>query len=190
MTEEKNTGLYENNKNIDVDKEEMENTDNEGTEKDKAAINKENEAQVKEIEKLKGELESLNDKYLRLMAEYENYRKRTSKERETTYCDACTDVISEILPILDNLERAGEFAESGQLTEGIILTLNMFRDILKKLGVTEIEAENSPFDPNIHNAVMHIEDENYGENMVTEVFSKGYKKGDKIIRYAMVKVAN
>lgn len=190
MTEEKNTGLYENDENIDVDKEETCETVGENAAKAEAKDNKEKKASESELKKLKADLECLNDKYLRLMAEYDNYRKRSAKERENLYCDACSDVIGEILPILDNLERAGTFAESGKLTEGIMMIRNMFLDILKNLGVTEIETENSPFDPNFHNAVMHIEDENYGENMVVEVFSKGYKKGDKIIRYAMVKVAN
>lgn len=158
--------------------------------KEKKASKKETDALKKEIEVLKASLEEQNDKYLRIVAEYDNYRKRAQKEKEGIYGDAYVDVIKEILPILDNMERAVAFADSGNLAEGVNMTLNMFKDIFAKMGVEEIPTENVEFDPNVHNAVMHVEDENLGENTVAETFSKGYKKGDKIIRYAMVKVAN
>lgn len=157
--------------------------------KEKKTTKKDNELK-KEIEQLKAELAEQNDKYLRVVAEYDNYRKRAQKEKEGIYGDAYVDVVNEILPIMDNLERAVAFAESGNLAEGVSMTLTMFKDIFAKMGVEEIPSENVEFDPNVHNAVMHIEDENLGENMVAECFSKGYKKGDKVIRYAMVKVAN
>ena len=148
----------------------------------------------KELEKKDKELAELNDKYLRLCAEYDNFRKRSAKEREGTYADAVCDTLSAILPVLDNLERAAQYntedvAES-QMGKGLALTLKSFAELLSKMGVSEIEAEGKPFDPNVHNAVMHVDDESLGENVVVEVLMKGYAKGDKVLRYSMVKVAN
>ncbi|MBQ9782978.1 MAG: nucleotide exchange factor GrpE [Clostridia bacterium] len=148
----------------------------------------------KSLEKKDGELAELNDKYLRLCAEYDNFRKRSAKEREGIYADACADALEKILPVLDNLERAAlynteEVAET-PVGKGLELTLKSFAETLSQLGVHEIEALGKPFDPNLHNAVMHVDDESYGENEVIEVLMKGYAKGDKVLRYAMVKVAN
>ncbi len=148
----------------------------------------------KSLEKMTAEAAELNDKYLRLCAEYDNFRKRTAKEREGAYVDAVCDTLTQILPVLDNLERAAQYntedmAES-QMGKGLELTLKSFSELLSKMGVSEIEAVGKPFDPNVHNAVMHVEDETVGENEVVEVFMKGYAKGDKVLRYAMVKVAN
>lgn len=148
----------------------------------------------KKLEAKESELSEANDKYLRLFAEYDNFRKRTAKEKEETYSDACCHVLSELLPVLDNLERAaqyntGDTAET-QVGKGLELTLKSFAETLSKLGVAEIEAAGKTFDPNLHNAVMHIEDENFGESEIVEVFMKGYAKGDKVLRYSMVKVAN
>ena len=156
------------------------------------------EAEIAELQKTLEQKEAAlaeeNDKYLRLFAEYDNFRKRSAKEREGIYTDACFEVLTQILPILDNLERAaqynvGEDAES-PMGKGLEMTLKSFTETLAKLGVTEIEALGKPFDPNVHNAVMHVEDENFGENEIVEVFMKGYIKGDKVLRYSMVKVAN
>ncbi len=171
---------------------ENETTENktESEKKEKKISKKELDTLKKEVEELKGKLEEQNDKYLRIVAEYDNYRKRALKEKEGIYGDAYVDAVKELLPILDNLERAVAFAESGNLAEGVNITLNMFKETFIKMGVEEIVTENAEFDPNLHNAVMHIEDEAFGENMIAETFSKGYKKGDKVIRYAMVKVAN
>ncbi len=177
MTDEKNVNTEET-------------VENKTEKKEKKCSKKETDALKKEVEELKASLEEQNDKYLRIVAEYDNYRKRVMKEKEGIYSDAYVDAVKELLPILDNLERAVAFAESGNLAEGVNMTLNMFKDTFTKMGVEEIVTENAEFDPNLHNAVMHIEDENFGENMIAETFSKGYKKGDKIIRYAMVKVAN
>ncbi|KAJ53852.1 molecular chaperone GrpE [Clostridium tetanomorphum] len=143
-----------------------------------------------ENKKLKNELDTLQDRLVRTVAEYDNYRKRTSKEKEGIYSDACEDVLKEVLPVLDNLERA-LLADGNidDLKKGVEMTLKQFNDALEKLGVEEISTKEG-FDPNIHNAVMHIEDENFGENEVVEVFQKGYKRGEKVIRYSMVKVAN
>lgn len=129
-----------------------------------------------------------SDKYLRLVAEYDNFRKRSAKEKEGIYADAYTDALKAILPVIDNLERAVAFTEGEKVIEGVKMTLNQFSAALEKMGVEEIPAET--FDPNVHNAVMHVQDESLGEGQIVEVFQKGYRKGDKIIRFAMVKVAN
>ncbi len=185
MTEEKNV-----NNLVEEEVEQKTEEIKEEAKKEKKCSKKELDTLKKEVETLKADLAEQNDKYLRIVAEYDNYRKRVQKEKEGIYGDAYVDAVKEILPILDNMERAVAFADSGNLAEGVTMTLNMFKDIFTKMGVEEIPSENVEFDPNIHNAVMHIEDEVFGENMVVETFSKGYKKGDKIIRYAMVKVAN
>lgn len=140
--------------------------------------------------KLSNEVEALKDRLLRISAEYENYRKRTIKEKEGIYTDACTDVLKEMLPVLDNLERA--LLADGSIEDvkkGIEMTIKGVSGSFEKLGVEEIDATGE-FDPNLHQAVMHVQDENIEANMVAEVFQKGYKRGDKVIRYTMVKVAN
>lgn len=136
------------------------------------------------------EIAELNDKYLRLYAEYDNFRRRSAKEREAIYSDAKSDTLKNILPILDNMERATAFTEADKVFEGMNLILKSFNESFAKMDVKEIEALGKTFDPNVHYAVMHIEDEAYGENEVVEVLQKGYTCGDKVIRYAMVKVAN
>lgn len=136
------------------------------------------------------ELAEANDKYLRLYAEYDNFRKRSAKEREAVYFDAKSDTLKGILPVLDNMERATAFSEAEKILEGMNLILKSFDETLTKMDVKEIEALGKTFDPDFHYAVMHIEDESYGENEVVEVLQKGYICGDKVIRYAMVKVAN
>ena len=144
----------------------------------------------KQNKKLQEELDTTKDTLLRLRAEYDNYRKRTTKEKEGIYSDAYVDVIKEILPIIDNLERA--IAADGSLEDlkkGVEMTMKGCQDAFTKLGVEEIDATGE-FDPNFHNAVMHVEDENLEKNVVAEVFQKGYKKDNKIIRHTMVKVAN
>ena len=144
----------------------------------------------KQNKKLQEELDTTKDTLLRLRAEYDNYRKRTAKEKEGIYSDAYVDVIKEILPIIDNLERA--VAADGSLEDlkkGVEMTMKGCQDAFAKLGIEEIDATGE-FDPNFHNAVMHVEDENLDKNVVAEVFQKGYKKDNKIIRHTMVKVAN
>ena len=140
-----------------------------------------------------GELAEANDKYLRLCAEYDNFRKRSAKEREGVYTDAYCDALTQLLPVLDNLDRAAQYCEAesdSPMAKGVELTLKSFVEAMAKMGVLEIEALGKDFDPNIHNAVMHVEDESVGENQVVEVFMKGYAKGDKVLRHSMVKVAN
>lgn len=144
----------------------------------------------KEIEKTKSEKEELNDRYLRISAEYENFRKRSQKEKEGIYSDALADSVKELLPLLDNLERASQFTDSDKLAEGLGLILKTVPDVLAKMNVECYGEKGDTFDPNFHNAIMHEENEEFGESEIVEVFQKGYKVGDKIIRYAMVKVAN
>ena len=132
------------------------------------------------------------EKYLRMLAEYDNFRRRTAKEKETIYTDAATDTIKEILPVVDTLERAAaglspEDAES-PLGKGITMTLKAAEDALAKMGVEPVPTE--VFDPTLHNAVMHVEDDTRGEGEIVAIFQRGYRKGDHIIRYAMVQVAN
>lgn len=146
---------------------------------------KEYEDKIEELEKKNYDL---NDKYLRVVAEYDNFRKRSIKEKDGIYADAYIDAVKEILPIVDNMERAEAYLTDDASSEGVKMIMNSIHQALTKMGVTEIETKT--FDPNCHNAVMHIDDESYGENEIVEVFQKGYKKGDKVIRYAMVKVAN
>ena len=138
------------------------------------------------------QLESVKDQFVRLTAEYDNYRKRTTKEKETIYQDAKGDTIKEFLAVYDNLERAAasEGGEDSPHKKGLEMIFQQVKDILKKLGVTEIEAAGKPFDPEKMNAVMHIDDENLGENVVAQVFQAGFMLGDKVIRHAIVQVAN
>ncbi len=136
------------------------------------------------------EIADLNDKYLRLYAEYDNFRRRSAKEREGIYFDAKSDTVKNILPILDNMERATAFSEADKILEGMNLILKSFGESFAKMDVKEIEALGKTFDPNVHYAVMHVEDDSYGESEVVEVLQKGYICGEKVIRYAMVKVAN
>jgi molecular chaperone GrpE len=142
----------------------------------------------KQLESAQAQAAEANDKYLRMMAEYDNFRKRSAKEKEGIYADAYADCIAGILPVLDNLERAAGVDQLEGLKKGLQMTAKAFEDALEKMGIKEIETKT--FDPNLHNAVMHVEDEALGESEIVEVFQKGYTKGDKVIRYAMVKVAN
>ncbi len=142
----------------------------------------------KKLDEKTAECDACNDKYMRMMAEYDNFRKRSVKEKEGVYADAYSDCIANLLPILDNLERASKSDNFEAVTKGLEMTVKAFDDAMVKMGVSEIECKT--FDPNLHNAVMHVEDEQYGEGEIVEVFQKGYAKGDKVIRYAMVKVAN
>ena len=144
-----------------------------------------------EVDNLKIQLAQQEDKYLRLAAEYENYRRRTTKEKEAIWSDAKGDAAAAFLPVYDNLERAlkQETADEAY-KKGVEMTMNQLKSVLEKLGITEIPALGQSFDPNLHNAVMHVDDENLGENVVAEVFQSGFQLGEKVIRFAMVKVAN
>ena len=158
---------------------------------------KNKKASAKELKELKEsadmyqkQYEEINDKYLRMIAEYDNFRRRTAKEKEALYSDTVCDVVKTLLPVVDNLERAVVYDGNTENADGITMILKNFVSLLENLGVTEIEALGKTFDPNLHNAIMHIEDEQYGENEVYNVLQKGYVRGDKIIRHAMVMVAN
>ena len=147
--------------------------------------------QMEQFESLAKLVSDGNDKYLRLAAEYDNYRKRTTKEKENIYADAKLDTVKPFLEVADNLDRAvSQFEEGDPHRQGMEMICKQFTAVLEKLGVTEIPALEQPFDPGKHNAVMHIDDENFGENIVAEVFQKGYQMGEKVVRFAMVKVAN
>jgi len=149
------------------------------------------EHELTEVEQARAEMEQFKDKYARLLAEYENYRRRTAKEKEALWAGAKCDVTASFLPVYDNLERAlkQETADEAY-KKGVEMTMNQLKTVMEKLGVTEIPALGEPFDPKVHNAVMHIEDDTLGENTVVEVFQAGFQLGEKVIRCAMVKVAN
>ena len=147
--------------------------------------------QMEKMEQLAKMVSDASDKYLRLAAEYDNYRKRTAREKEHLYNDAKIDTIKPFLAVLDNLERGvSQFEEGDAHRQGLELICKQFEEVLTKLNVAEIPALGEKFDPEKHNAVMHTEDETAAENTVVEVFQKGYTLGDKILRFAMVKVAN
>lgn len=144
-----------------------------------------------ELESLKDQVAQQEDKYLRLAAEYDNYRRRTAKEKDSIWNDAKADAAQAFLPVYDNLERALKQQTADEaFKKGVEMTMTQLKTVLEKLGITEIQALGQTFDPNLHNAVMHVEDENFGENTVCEVFQAGFMLGDKVIRFAMVKVAN
>ncbi len=146
-------------------------------------------AEVKEaLASTEQKLAEMTDKYFRVVAEYENFRKRSRAEKEATYTDAYADALLQLLPVVDNLGLAAKYSEGDKVLEGVKMILSQMDASLEKMGIEEIETK--VFDPNVHNAVMHIDDEAYGEGEIVDVFQKGYRKGDKIIRYAMVKVAN
>ena len=169
-----------------TEKEEVEEVIEEHSENDDLSIIRKLKEENK---KLSNELDALKDRLLRLTAEYDNYRKRTAKEKEGIYTDACTDVLKEILPVADNLERA--LAVEGNvedLKKGVEMTVKGLLNSLEKLGVEEIDTTNG-FDPNVHQAISVVEDANLNTNDVAQVYQKGYKKGEKVIRYSMVTVA-
>ena len=148
--------------------------------------------QVEQMELAVKQLESTKDQFARLAAEYDNYRKRTAKEKETLYQDAKADTIKEFLSVYDNLERAAAApgGEDDPHKKGLEMIFTQYKELLKKLGVSEIEAQGRPFDPERHEAVLHVDDENFGENEVAQVFQAGFTLGGKVIRHAVVQVAN
>lgn len=163
--------------------------------KDKRTLKTEIKNLKEENKKLAAACSGLEDRYLRMIAEYDNFRRRSSKERESAYTDAYSDALKEILPAIDNLERALTFANAeskidDKLTEGVVMTLNQFTEALGHMGVVAVGARGETFNPEFHNAVMHEEDDTKGVNEIGEVFQKGYKREEKVIRYAMVKVVN
>ena len=173
MSEEKNEDLEENK----IEKEEKGNTV-EDSKSDK-------------LSKTKQELDETTDRLKRIMAEFENYKKRSSKEREMLYNSILADIVSSFLPVIDNLEKASEAqTEDENYKQGLELVLKQFKDVLTKFGVEEIKTVGETFDPEVHEAVSSIQDEEKGEKEIVQEFRKGYKIGTKVIRHSMVIVAN
>lgn len=144
-----------------------------------------------QVEELQTQLDEANDKYLRLCAEYDNYRKRTTKEKTEAYGDATAKCIEDILPVVDSFERALEAECTDEsYKNGMQMIYNQFIENLKKIGVTDMDALGKEFDPNIHNAIKTEEKEGFEENTVCEVFQKGYMLGDRVVRHAVVAVAS
>lgn len=160
----------------------------EETEKNEAPVD-EKENRIEELEK---ELAATKEAHIRTLAEYDNYRKRSVKEKEGIYSDAKATCLSELLPVLDNFDRAlgVQQADAESYKKGMEMINTSFIEVLKKLGVESFGEKGEEFDPNFHNAVMSVEDDTLGENVIAEVFNKGYKLGDKVLRHAVVKVAN
>ena len=155
--------------------------------KESKAAEEKKEEQSSPAEELKG----ANDRYLRLLAEYDNYRKRSQKEKDSLYADIKSDTVAKFLPVYDNLVRAlAQSTEDEAYRRGVEMIMTQFNTTLEKLGATRIECLGQKFDPSLHNAVMHVEDEEKGENEIVEVFQEGFMMGEKVIRFAMVKVAN
>ena len=148
-------------------------------------------AEPSELEKLQQQYAQEHDAYLRLAAEYDNFRKRSQKEKDNIYQEAKADTVVKILPVFDNLERAvNQPTEDEAYKKGVEMTMSGLREVMKDMGITEFGEVGDPFDPNMHNAVMHTEDESLGENVISQVFQKGFKVGDRVLRFAMVQVAN
>lgn len=146
-----------------------------------------------ELDAAKAELAAEKEKFLRMAAEYDNFRRRSAKEREAAYSDAYADALMQIIPVIDNLERAAGYGNAGdakQLSDGVNMILTQFTQVLEKMGIEAFGEKGDLFDPNIHNAIMHEEDPEQDESILGEVFQRGYRRGDKIIRCAMVKVIN
>lgn len=163
--------------------------------KDKKAaklLEKQLEDAKKELEALKAEKDALDDTYRRMLAEYDNFRKRVQKEKESLYADGMAEAVENLLPVLDNLDRAAavEATDAASVLEGVKKVLAQAEEVFGKMGVSEIPAKGEVFDPELHNAVMHEDNEDYAENTISDVFLKGYKLGDKVIRHSVVKVMN
>lgn len=154
-------------------------------------VEKVTEEASQEINEFEQKWQDVNEKYLRTLAEYDNYRKRTIKEKESIYPEAKATVIEKFLPVMDNFQRAIDSAENKDaFYEGVVMLKKQMDEVFTALGVEEIKAVGEEFNPELHNAVMHVEDEEAGENVIVEEFQKGYKTGDRVIRHSMVKVAN
>ncbi|MBQ3195207.1 MAG: nucleotide exchange factor GrpE [Clostridia bacterium] len=143
------------------------------------------------LAKAEAECAELNDKYLRLAAEYDNFRRRSAKEKEGLYADCFAEAISAFLPVIDNAERAAEYAtDDSELAKGVLMLDKQLKDVLEKMKVEAIVSDGEQFDPKLHNAIMHEEDDESPENTVSQTLQKGYRIGDKVIRHALVKVVN
>ena len=157
------------------------------TKKEKKPDKKDLTAKIEELEAL---IKEKDDKYLRMAAEYDNFRRRSREEKDATYESALADTVSELLPIIDNLERAALYDDGEKVKEGLVMIAKSVETVFEKLKVEAVGKVGETFDPNLHNAVLHAEDDSLGEGEIVDVFQKGYKKGNKIIRFAMVKTVN
>ena len=154
-------------------------------------VDKTTEETAEEVNEFEQKWQDVNEKYLRTLAEYDNYRKRTIKEKESIYPEAKATVVEKFLPLMDNFQRAIDSAENKDaFYEGVVMLKKQMDEVFSSLGVEEIKAVGEAFNPELHNAVMHVEDEEAGENTILEEFQKGYKIGERVIRHSMVKVAN
>ena len=178
------------NKKEPLPEEQEKHTAPEETEEDQTEP-EELEGEAKEPAPAKEERADEHDRFLRLIAEYDNFRKRSAKERENIYTDVRVETVTRFLPVYDNLQRALNTQTSDEAyKKGVEMTFNQLKQVMTSLGVEEIPAEGETFDPEVHNAVMHVEDDSFGENVIVEEFQKGFKLGGRIIRFSMVKVAN
>lgn len=182
----------EENKNVGEELKEKADTAGKTAEKKEKKSKKDSEKEelLQQIQKLNDELKEKDDKYLRMAAEYDNFRRRSREEKDATYENAMSDTVAELLPIIDNLERAAQYDGENSVKDGIVMIAKSVEAVFSKLGIEAVGKVGEQFDPNLHNAVMHDEDESKGDNEITEVYQKGYKKGNKIIRFAMVKTVN
>ena len=166
-------------------------TENAGNPQEAKAEEAKKEEKPSELDTVKEQLAKEHDGYLRLAAEYDNFRKRSQKEKESLYTDIRSETVEKFLPVYDNLERAlAQETQDAAFKKGVEMTMNQLVSVMEKLGVVSFGAAGEVFDPQLHNAVMHVEDEALGENVIAEVFQKGFKVGEKVVRFAMVKVAN
>ena len=181
----------EQKKEMTSEQDPAENTAPEEKTAEQAAEDRKPSKEEEKIAALEKEKADLNDKFLRICAEYDNFRKRSQKEKDALYGDIKANTVTQFLPVYDNLERAlKQNTEDEAYKKGVEMIMTQFCTTLEKMGVTEIKCLGEKFDPTMHNAVMHVDDEEKGENEIVEVFQKGFKLGDKVIRFAMVKVAN
>lgn len=181
-------GKKKENENIAPDTEQVEEATTSAETQEAPETAEESEVVVDQSAQL---LAAAEDKYLRLAAEYDNFRKRSTKEKEAAWTDAKANTAAAFLPVYDNLERALKAPCSDEaFLKGVEMTMNQLKEVLSKLGIEEIPALGEKFDPNCHNAVMHVDDDSVEENTIVEVFQAGFKSGEKIVRFSMVKVAN
>lgn len=166
------------------------------TKKEKKSDSKKLKAELEEMKKAleaeKARADETNDKYLRLAAEYDNFRKRSQTDRKNIYTDAVTDTLGGLLPIIDNLQYAAKYSggDAEKVAEGLNMILSKLPETLEKMNIKAFGAPGETFDPNIHNAILHVDDESLGEGEIVEVLQQGYMYGERVLRYAMVKVAN
>ena len=178
------------NKKEPLPEEQEKQTAPEQTQEDQAEP-EEQEGRAKDTAPPKEDSSDEHDRFLRLIAEYDNFRKRSARERENIYTDVRVETVTKFLPVYDNLQRAMSTQTADEAyKKGVEMTFNQLKQVMASLGVEEIPAEGEIFDPEVHNAVMHVEDGNFGENVIVEEFQKGFKLGGRVIRFSMVKVAN